>query len=84
MSTPPRLTMYTTAICPYCIAAKNFLRKRGITDIDEVRVDFNDALRQDMMERSGRRTVPQIWWGEQHIGGYDDMVALDRAGKLPF
>ena len=84
MSTTPRITMYTTAICPYCIAAKQFLHKRGITGIDEIRVDLDDSRRQEMIQRSGRRTVPQIWWGDQHIGGYDDMVALERAGKLPF
>jgi glutaredoxin 3 len=76
------ITMYTTASCPYCIQAERLLRAKGVADIAKVRVDLDPARRQEMMERTGRRTVPQIYIGAQHIGGYDDLVALDRAGKL--
>ena len=74
--------MYTTASCPYCIQAERLLRAKGVADIAKVRVDLDPARRQEMMERTGRRTVPQIYIGAQHVGGYDDLVALDRAGKL--
>ena len=78
----PPITMYTTAVCPYCIAAERLLRARGVSDIDKVRVDLDPERRQEMMARSGRRTVPQIWIGERHIGGFDDLAALDHAGGL--
>ncbi|HKN09195.1 MAG TPA: glutaredoxin 3 [Pseudomonadota bacterium] len=74
--------MYTTASCPYCVQAERLLRGRGVADIAKVRIDLDPARRQEMMERTGRRTVPQIYIGAQHIGGYDDLVALDRAGQL--
>jgi glutaredoxin 3 len=74
--------MYSTAVCPYCVRAESFLRARGVAEIAKVRVDLEPARRREMMERTGRRTVPQIYIGEQHIGGYEDLVALDRAGKL--
>ncbi|MCC6868873.1 MAG: glutaredoxin 3 [Burkholderiales bacterium] len=74
--------MYTTGVCPYCIRAESFLRAKGVTSIDKVRVDLDPARRVEMMERTGRRTVPQIYVGEVHVGGFDDLVALDRAGKL--
>jgi glutaredoxin 3 len=74
--------MYSTAICPYCVRAENFLRAKGITDIDKVRVDLDPSRRQEMMQKTGRRTVPQIYIGTQHVGGFEDLVALDRAGKL--
>lgn len=73
--------MYTTAVCPYCIAAKNFLKSRGAS-WTEVRVDLDHVRRREMMDRSQRTSVPQIFIGDRHIGGYDDMVALDRAGGL--
>jgi glutaredoxin 3 len=73
--------MYTTAICPYCVAAKNFLKQRGAS-WTEVRVDTDFARRQEMLERSRRTSVPQIFIGDTHVGGYDDLVALDRAGGL--
>jgi len=76
------ITMYTTAICPYCVRAERLLRAKGVADIAKVRVDLEPALRQEMMHRTGRRTVPQIYIGALHVGGYDDLVALDRAGKL--
>jgi glutaredoxin 3 len=77
----PRITMYTTAVCPYCNNAKKLLQEKGAT-WEEVRVDTNPDLRNEMMEKSGQRTVPQIWIGEQHVGGFTDLWALDKAGKL--
>ena len=89
MSSPPDTTithapvmMYSTAVCPYCIRAEHFLRAKGVGEIAKVRVDLEPARRVEMMNRTGRRTVPQIYIGDTHVGGYDDMVALDRAGKL--
>lgn len=76
------ITMYTTAVCPYCQRAEQLLRSKGVTDINFVRVDSEPQLREEMMTRTGRRTVPQIYIGEQHIGGFDDLAALDRAGGL--
>ena len=80
MSAP--IMMYATAICPYCVQAERLLRARGVADIAKVRVDLEPARRQEMMQKTGRRTVPQIYIGETHVGGYDDLVALDRAGQL--
>lgn len=77
----PRIIMYTTAVCPYCNNAKKLLQGKGVT-WEEVRVDTNPELRDQMMEKSGQRTVPQIWIGEQHVGGFTDLWALDKAGKL--
>lgn len=74
--------MYTTAICPYCVAAKQLLKRKGVTEIEEVAVDRIAGKREEMMTRTGRRTVPQIYIGATHVGGYDDLAALDRAGKL--
>lgn len=75
--------IYTTAACAYCVAAKNFLSQRGYA-WEEVRVDLDPARREEMLTRSGgRRTVPQIFFGEAHVGGYDDLVAAARAGTLP-
>jgi len=76
------ITMYSTAICPFCVRAEQLLRSRGVAEIAKVRVDLEPALRQEMMQKTGRRTVPQIYIGDLHVGGYDDLVALDRAGKL--
>jgi len=73
--------MYTTAVCPYCLMAERLLVSKGVT-IEKVRVDLDPARRIEMMERTGRRTVPQIYVGDTHVGGYDDLAALDRAGKL--
>ena len=78
----PRVMMYTTAYCGYCIRAERLLAARGVDDVFKVRVDENPAERITMMQRTGRRTVPQIYIGERHVGGYDDLVALDRAGGL--
>ena len=78
----PRVTMYTTACCGYCRRAERLLAAKGITEIDEIRVDQDPELRFAMMQRTGRRTVPQIYIGDRHVGGYDELAALDRAGKL--
>lgn len=74
--------MYTTAVCPYCARAEELLRARGVTVIDKVRVDLEPERRTEMMQRTSRRTVPQIYIGATHVGGCDDLVALDRAGRL--
>lgn len=80
MSAP--VLMYTTAVCPYCIRAKQLLAARGVTGIEEVRIDLDPERREEMMQRTGRRTVPQIYIGDTHVGGCDDLIALDRAGGL--
>lgn len=77
----PEILIYTTAVCPYCVAAKNFLKSRG-ANWNEVRVDIEPARRDEMRARSKRTSVPQIFIGDHHVGGYDDLVALDRAGGL--
>ncbi len=77
-----RVLMYTTAVCPYCVNAERLLKNKGVVDIEKVRVDLDPQRRVEMMERSGRRTVPQIWIGERHVGGFDDLHALDQAGEL--
>src|SRR5690606_36626365 len=77
----PPITLYTSAICGYCVAAKNFLRSRGL-EWEEVRIDLDPAERERMVARTRRSTVPQIFVGEVHVGGYDDMMALHRAGKF--
>ncbi|WP_153132164.1 glutaredoxin 3 [Dechloromonas hortensis] len=74
--------MYTTAVCPYCIRAKQLLSNRGVTEIEEVRVDLDPERRDEMMQKTKRRTVPQIFIGETHVGGCDDLYALDAAGEL--
>jgi glutaredoxin 3 len=74
--------MYSTAVCPYCIAAERLLKAKGIAEIIKIRVDLSPEKRMEMMERTGRRTVPQIYIGDTHIGGYEDLVALDRKGGL--
>ncbi|MDO5290616.1 MAG: glutaredoxin 3 [Pseudomonadota bacterium] len=74
--------MYTTGTCPYCIRAKQLLKAKGVSAIEEIRVDLEPAQRQTMMEITGRRTVPQIFIGDTHVGGHDDLVALDARGGL--
>ena len=74
--------MYTTAVCPYCVQAKRLLTAKGVAQIEEVRVDANPEERMKMMELTGRRTVPQIYIGDVHVGGFDDLRALDLAGGL--
>jgi len=76
------VTMYTTAVCPYCIRAKQILKAKGVDAIDEVRIDLDPEARRSMMERTGRRTVPQIFIGDTHVGGCDDLMALDGRGGL--
>ena len=76
------ITMYSTEVCPFCVRAERLLRAKGVSDIAKVRVDLEPALRLEMVRKTGRRTVPQIYIGERHVGGYDDLVALDRAGEL--
>jgi len=77
-----KVVMYLTAACPFCQSAERLLEKKGVTDIEKVRVDLQPALRAEMMKRSGRRTVPQIWIGGRHIGGCDDLYALEHGGQL--
>jgi len=74
--------MYTTAVCPYCVRAKQLLGQRGVSSIEEIRIDTDAQARETMMNSTGRRTVPQIFIGDRHVGGHDDLVALDRAGEL--
>jgi glutaredoxin 3 len=74
--------MYATGSCPYCTQAERLLRARGVAEITKVRVDLESGLREAMMAKTGRRTVPQIYIGDFHVGGYDDLVALDHAGRL--
>ncbi len=74
--------MYTTAVCPYCVRAKMLLQKRGVTQIEEIRVDLDPQQRMQMMEVTGRRTVPQIFVGDTHVGGCDDLYTLDASGGL--
>ena len=74
--------MYSTGSCPYCLMAERLLVSKGVSKIDKVRVDLEPARRTEMMERTGRRTVPQIYIADTHVGGYDELAALDRAGKL--
>ena len=77
-----KVKMNATGVCPFCVIAERLLKAKGVTDIEKVRVDLDPARRQEMMERTGRRTVPQIYVGDRHVGGYDDLAALDRAGGL--
>ena len=77
-----KVTMYATGVCPYCLMAERLLRAKGVAQIEKIRVDLEPARRTEMMERTGRRTVPQIYVGECHVGGYDDLAALDRAGGV--
>jgi glutaredoxin 3 len=74
--------MYCTAMCPYCQSAERLLSKKGVSEIERVRVDLDAERRAEMMQRSGRRTVPQIWIGERHVGGSEELHALERSGEL--
>ena len=78
----PAVKMYTTAVCPYCIRAKQLLNAKGVAQIEEIRIDTDPAARAHMMEITGRRTVPQIFIGDTHVGGCDDLMALDAKGGL--
>lgn len=74
--------MYSTRICPFCVMAEKLLLKKGVTQLEKILIDLDPAQREIMMARTGRRTVPQIYIGDHHVGGYDDLAALDHAGKL--
>ena len=78
----PRISMYCTAVCPYCVAAERLLKSKGIAEIEKVRIDLQPERHREMMERTGRRTVPQIYIDDRHVGGFDDLAALDAAGGL--
>ncbi|MCA3222287.1 MAG: glutaredoxin 3 [Burkholderiales bacterium] len=80
MTAPVR--MYSTAVCPYCQRAEMLLKARGVTAIEKVRIDLEPARKDEMIEKTGRRTVPQIFIGNTHVGGFDDLAALDRDGRL--
>ncbi len=77
-----RVLMYSTAVCPYCVRAEQLLKRKGVTHIDKVRVDLEPARREEMIEKTGLRTVPQIFIGDTHVGGCDDLYALEHAGSL--
>jgi glutaredoxin 3 len=78
----PTIRMYSTAVCPFCQRAEMLLKSKGVTEIEKIRIDLDSGRRDEMMQKTGRRTVPQIYIGEVHVGGFDDLAALDRAGKL--
>ncbi len=80
MTTP--VVMYSTAVCPYCVRAEQLLKARGVSDIEKIRIDLDPVKRDEMMTRTGRRTVPQIYIGDTHVGGFDDLSALDSKGGL--
>lgn len=77
-----RVVMYSTGVCPYCTMAERLLKAKGIDEIEKIRIDLDPVQRAEMMEKTGRRTVPQIYIGPTHVGGFDDLSALDREGKL--
>lgn len=77
-----KVVMYSTGTCPFCTMAERLLLSKGVTAIDKVRIDLDPVRREEMMQKTGRRTVPQIYIGDTHVGGFDDLSALDRAGKL--
>jgi len=77
-----KVLMYATGVCPYCLMAERLLKSKGVADIEKVRVDLDPARREEMMSRTGRRTVPQIYIGDRHVGGFDALAALDHAGGL--
>ncbi|MGB5080160.1 MAG: glutaredoxin 3 [Burkholderiales bacterium] len=77
-----RVRMYCTAVCPYCLSAERLLKSKGVTGIEKIRVDLDQVQREEMMRNTGRRTVPQIYLGDTHVGGFDELAALEHAGKL--
>lgn len=77
-----KIVMYCTQVCPYCVRAEQLLSRKGVQDIEKIRIDLHPERREEMIQKTGRRTVPQIYINGEHVGGYDDMAALDRAGKL--
>ena len=78
----PKIVMYCTEVCPYCVNAERLLKSKGITEIEKIRVDLQPELYEPMVAKTGRRTVPQIFIDDFHVGGFDDLAALDRGGKL--
>jgi glutaredoxin 3 len=76
------VVMYCTALCPYCRSAERLLASKGVREVQRIRVDLDPSRREEMLRRSGRRTVPQIWIGDRHVGGFDDLYELERAGEL--
>lgn len=78
----PHIVMYSTAVCPYCVRAEQLLRRKGVVEIEKIRVDLDANQRKAMMALTGRRTVPQIFIGDTHIGGFEDLYALDHGGDL--
>jgi glutaredoxin 3 len=77
-----KVVMYSTKVCPYCVRAEQLLKQRGVNDIEKILIDVDPVKRDEMMERTGRRTVPQIYIGNTHVGGFDDLHALDQKGGL--
>lgn len=77
-----KITMYSTAVCPFCVRAERLLNSKGITEIEKIRVDLDPGQRQEMMAKTGRRTVPQIYIDDRHVGGFEDLAALEHAGGL--
>jgi len=77
-----KVRMYSTGVCPFCLMAERLLKSKGVAQIEMIRVDLQPERRDEMIQRTGRRTVPQIYVGDRHVGGYDDLAALDRAGGL--
>ncbi len=77
-----KVIMYCTEVCPYCVRAEQLLKRKGVTEIEKIRIDLQYEMRDIMIRETGRRTVPQIYINDEHVGGFDDMAALDRAGKL--
>lgn len=77
-----KIIMYSTGICPYCVMAERLLRARGVAEIEKIRIDLEPVRRAEMMEKTGQRTVPQIYIDDTHVGGYDDLVSLDQEGEL--
>ena len=78
----PHITMYSSAVCPYCVRAEKLLRSKGVTEIEKIRVDLDTSRRVEMMERTGRRTVPQIFIGDTYVGGCDELYELEHQGRL--
>jgi len=77
-----KVVMYSTAVCPYCQRAEMLLKQRGVSEIEKIRIDLDSTQRDQMIAKTGRRTVPQIFIGDRHVGGFDDLAALDREGGL--
>ena len=77
-----KIRMYSTAVCPFCVRAEKLLNSKGVTDIEKIRVDLDPRQREEMINKTGRRTVPQIYIGDRHVGGFEELAALEHAGKL--